>query len=116
MQTPIDEYLAGLPEDVRAALEELRQTIRTAIPEATEVISYQVPVFKHEGKPLVGFGATKSGCTFYVMSTEVFDAYAHELRNHKTGKGSVRFQPDQPISSDLVKKIVMARLAENQGR
>jgi hypothetical protein len=64
----VDDYLARVPEDARAALEKLRKAIKAAAPKATEAISYQVPMFKHQGRPLVGFGAAKSHCVFYVMS------------------------------------------------
>jgi hypothetical protein len=67
----VDDYLAAVPNDVRTALAKLRKTIKAAAPRATEGISYQVPVFKLDGKPLVGFGAATAHCTFFVMSTSV---------------------------------------------
>ncbi len=65
----VDDYLAAVPKDVRAALGKLRKTIKAAAPRVTEGISYQVPVFKLDGKLLVGFGAATAHCTFFVMST-----------------------------------------------
>ncbi len=55
----VDGYLAALPREVRAALEKLRKIIKTATPGTTEVISYKIPVFKYQGRPLVGLGAAK---------------------------------------------------------
>ncbi len=62
---PVDEYLAGLPEDKRAALEELRKTIRDVVPGAEERISYGLPAFRFEGRMLVGYGATAKHCALY---------------------------------------------------
>jgi uncharacterized protein YdhG (YjbR/CyaY superfamily) len=108
----IDEFLAAVPEDARAALQKLRAQIRAAAPEATEGISYQVPTFKHAGHPLVGFGVAKNNCTFYVMSPDVVDAHAADLKAYETGKGSIRFAASKPLPAGLVKKLVKARIAE----
>jgi uncharacterized protein YdhG (YjbR/CyaY superfamily) len=112
MPKSVDDYLAALPEDSRATLEKLRATIRAAAPKATEGISYQVPTFKHQGRPLVGFGATKNHCAFYVMSPDVVRAHQVELERYETGKGSIRFQAGKPLPATLVRKLVKARIAE----
>jgi uncharacterized protein YdhG (YjbR/CyaY superfamily) len=108
----VDDYLAAVPADARAALEGLRKTIRAAAPEATEGISYQVPMFKHQGRPLVSFGAAKNHCAFYVMSPDVVSAHASELEGYETGKGSIRFPADKPLPAALVRKLVQARIEE----
>jgi uncharacterized protein YdhG (YjbR/CyaY superfamily) len=108
----VDDYLAAVPADARAALERLRETISAAAPEATEGISYQVPMFKHRGRPLVSFGAAKNHCAFYVMSPDVVSTHAAELEGYETGKGSIRFPADKPLPAALVKKLVKARIAE----
>jgi uncharacterized protein YdhG (YjbR/CyaY superfamily) len=112
----VDDYLAAVPKEAREALLELRQAIRAAAPKATEVISYGVPIFKLDGRPLVGFGAATAHCAFYVMSTQVFRAHAAELKDYQLGKGSIRFPADRPLPAPLVKKLVKARIAENQKR
>src|SRR5712692_5012722 len=61
----IDEYLAALSNDQRAALERLRKTIRAAAPGAEECISYQLPAFRLDGRMLVWFGAAAHHCAFY---------------------------------------------------
>ena len=111
----IDQYLAQLPEPTRAALEKLRQAIRAAAPTATETISYQLAAFKHEGM-LVAFGAAANHCGFYVMSGTVLQGFRDELAEYKTSKGTIRFTPDRPLPSALVKRIVRARIAENHAR
>jgi uncharacterized protein YdhG (YjbR/CyaY superfamily) len=108
----VDDYLAALPEDSRAALEKLRATIRAAAPKATEGISYQLPTFKHHRRALVGFGATKNHCALYVMSPDVMRAHDAELKRYETGKGSIRFAAAKPLPVALVRKLVRARIAE----
>jgi uncharacterized protein YdhG (YjbR/CyaY superfamily) len=88
----VDSYLAAVPEEARAALEKLRKTIKAAAPKADEVISYQIPTYKHYG-PLVGFAAFPNHCGFYVMSPAVMDAHRDELESYDTSKGTIRFQP-----------------------
>lgn len=85
----VDEYLAGLPPEHRAALERLRKVIRTAAPEAEESISYTIPTFKHRGKPLIYFGAAKSHLAIY-----------------GTPAGTVRFTPAAPLDAAYVTKLV----------
>ena len=109
----VDDYLAAVPEDVRAALERLRKTIKAAAPRATEVISYQIPAYKHHGL-LVGFAASTDHCTFHIMSTKVTSAHAAELKDYKLGKASIRFAPNEPLPAALVKKLVKARIEENE--
>jgi uncharacterized protein YdhG (YjbR/CyaY superfamily) len=111
----VDEYLAGLPSETRAALERLRATIRTAAPDATEAISYRVPTFQHHGG-LVGFAGFESHCSFFVMSPEVMEAHAEELEPYDTAKGTIRFAADQPLPDALVRKLVEARIKENEER
>jgi len=111
----IDEYLAALSADQRAALEKLRKTIRAAAPEAEECISYQLPAFRQNGM-LVAFGATANHCAFYPMSSNTVAAHQEELRNYDTSKGTIRFPADKPLPAALVRKLVKARIAENGSR
>jgi uncharacterized protein YdhG (YjbR/CyaY superfamily) len=110
--TDVEIFLAAVPEEARATLEKLRQTIRAAVPEATEAISYGVPTFKHQGRPLVGFGATRNHCALYVLSPEVMRAHAAELAKYETSKGTIRFPASKPLPATLVRKLVKARIAE----
>ena len=111
----IDEYLAALSDDKRAALEEMRKIIKAAAPEAEECISYQLPAFRQDGM-LVAFGATANHCAFYLMSSSTLEAHQDELKGYDTSKGTIRFQPDKPLPVALVRKLVQARIAENEGR
>ena len=110
----VNEYLASVPPEARAALERLRTIIRGAAPGGSEVISYRIPIYKHEGKLLVGFAAFESHCSFFVMSPEVMRAHADDLKGYDTAKGTVHFPADKPLPIALVRRLVKARLAENR--
>lgn len=112
----IDEYLAALSHDKRAALENLRKTIKDSAPRAEEIISYQIPAFRLDGKVLVAFGATAKHCAFYLMSSSILEAHAAEIRYYDTSKGTIRFQTNNPLPVALVHKLVRARIAENAER
>lgn len=110
----VDEYLAGVPKEARATLAKLRQTIKAAAPMASEGISYQMPMYKHHGM-VIGFAAFKDHCSIFPGSA-VMDEYKEELRNYDTSKGTIRFPANKPLPATLVKKLVKARIAENEGR
>jgi uncharacterized protein YdhG (YjbR/CyaY superfamily) len=111
----IDEYLAALSDDKRAALEKLRKTIKAAAPGAEECISYQLAAFRQNGM-LVAFGATANHCAFYLMSSSTVEAHQDDLKDYDTSKGTIRFQADKPLPVALVRKLVKARIAENATR
>ncbi len=108
----IDEYIKTFPKDVQGILEKMRQTIKTAAPEATEAISYQMPTFKLNGKNLVHFAAFKNHIGFYPIPSGI-EAFRKELSPYKQGKGSVQFPINRPIPHGLVKKIAIFRVNEN---
>jgi len=110
----VDEYLAGVPEPARSTLNRVRATIRSAVPpEATEAIGWRMPVFKYKGL-LLGFAAFSNHCSLFPMSPSVMQAFKNELKNFHTSKGTIRFPVDKPLSAALVKKLVKARIAENE--
>jgi uncharacterized protein YdhG (YjbR/CyaY superfamily) len=111
----VDDYLAKLPEEARAALEKLRKTIRAAAPKATEGFSYGIPAFKLHGRPLVSYAALKNHCSFFPMSPAVIEAHRKELEPYGTSKGTIRFSVDKPLPAALVRKLVKARIAESEG-
>jgi uncharacterized protein YdhG (YjbR/CyaY superfamily) len=111
----IDDYLDGLTPDKRAALEKLRKIIRAVAPKAEECISYQIPAFRQNGM-LVGFGATDNHCAFFPFNSTTVAAYKEDLKGYDTSKGTIRFQPEKPLPAALVRKLVKARLAENNER
>jgi uncharacterized protein YdhG (YjbR/CyaY superfamily) len=111
----VDEYLAAAPEDVRPVLEKLRRTIRAAAPKAEEVISYQIPMFKYHG-PLVFFAAFRNHCSFYVVSKPIMEAFSSELNPWDTSGTTIHFSAKNPLPASLVKKIIKARIEENEAK
>jgi len=108
----VDEYLAKVPEPARSTLETVRRAIRAAAPEATEAISYGIPMFRHFGL-LVGFGAARKHCALYGTT---LGSYRKDLKGYDTSKGTIRFPPGAPPPSSLVRKIVRAHVAANEAR
>jgi uncharacterized protein YdhG (YjbR/CyaY superfamily) len=109
----VEEYLGRLSPEKRAALKDLRAAILAAARGAEDCISYQMPALRYRGKVLVWYGATRNHCSFYPGA--VVDAYADELRDFSTSKGTIRFQPDHPLPRALVAKLVRARMARIAG-
>jgi uncharacterized protein YdhG (YjbR/CyaY superfamily) len=110
----VDEYLAGVPEPARSTLNRVRAAIRSAAPpEATEAISYRMPTFRYKG-PLLGFAAFSNHCSLFPMSLSVMETFKNELKAFHTSKGTIRFPVDKPLSAALVKKLVKARIAQNE--
>ncbi len=112
--TTVDEYLSRLSDDKRAALEKLRRTIKSAAPRAEECISYQLPAFRLDGRMLVWYGAGANHCSFYPGA--IVEAHEADLKKYETSKGTIRFQPDDPLPATLVKKLVKACIARNAAR
>ena len=110
----VDEYLAGVPKEARATLVKLRKTIKAAAPMASESISYQMPMYKHHGM-VIGFAAFKDHCSLF-PGAAVMDAHKEELKRYDTSKGTIRFPANKPLPAALVKKLVKARIAENEAR
>jgi len=110
----IDEYLAGVPEPARGTLGKVRAVIRSAAPpETTEGISYGMPAFKYKG-PLVAIAAFSDHCSLFPMNPSVIEAFKNELKGFQTSKGTIRFPVDKPLSAALIKKLVKARIAQNE--
>jgi uncharacterized protein YdhG (YjbR/CyaY superfamily) len=107
----IDEYIAAFPSETQEILEQVRQTIKKAAPNAKEKISYAIPTFTLNGN-LVHFAAFKNHIGFYAMPSGN-EAFQEELSSYKSGKGSIQFPLDKPIPLDLITKIVNFRVTEN---
>jgi uncharacterized protein YdhG (YjbR/CyaY superfamily) len=111
----IDEYLARVSPKQRAALQKLRQTIRTVMPNAEECISYGIPAFRLNGRSVVFFGAWADHCSFYPGHSVTLKKFRDDLKDFETSKGTIRFSPQKPLPSALVKRLVKARIAASVG-
>jgi uncharacterized protein YdhG (YjbR/CyaY superfamily) len=107
----IDEYISGFPKDIQKVLQEIRNTIRKAAPDAEETINYAIPTFKLNGN-LVHFAAFQKHIGFYPAPSGI-DAFKKELSAYDGAKGSVQFPLDQPIPLALITRIVKFRVKEN---
>jgi uncharacterized protein YdhG (YjbR/CyaY superfamily) len=111
----IDDYMSYLPEDNLLALEHIREMVRTLVPQAEEVISYQIPTFKYHGT-LVGFAAFKNHCSFFTCDGSTVEKFKDELKGFDYVKSGIHFTPDKPIPDDLLERIIMLRVVENEAR
>ncbi|MGC2556148.1 MAG: DUF1801 domain-containing protein [Candidatus Sulfotelmatobacter sp.] len=109
----VDEYLERVPEPSRTTLNKVRKVIRSvAPPEATEGISYGIPTFKYKGM-LASFAAFSDHCSLFPGAGPTIE-FKNELKNFQTSKGTIRFAPDKPLPVALLRKLVKARIAENE--
>lgn len=112
----IDEYLAGVPEAARSNLKKMRTAIRSAVPpEASEAISYRIPAVKYKGEVLVWFAAFSDHCSLFPTAS-VVEMFKNELRGFTTSKGTIHFPMDKPLPTGLIKKLVKARVAQNEAK
>jgi uncharacterized protein YdhG (YjbR/CyaY superfamily) len=113
----VDEYLAELPDDRRAVVEELRRTINAAAPDATETIAYQMPALRSpDGQFLVSYASFKAHYSLFPASGEVVRALGADIQPYLAGEGTIRFPASRPIPMELVARVVKIRIAENGAR
>jgi uncharacterized protein YdhG (YjbR/CyaY superfamily) len=112
----VKAYLADVPPEQRPELDRIREAIRSAAPEATEGISYQMTAFIEDGRAIVCYAAFKDHCSLFPMGMSVLDEYADEVEPFRTGKGTLQSTEDHKLPATLIKKIVKARRAENAAR
>lgn len=107
----VDEYISGFPLDTQKKLNEIRDCIQKVIPEAKEVISYQMPAFKKNGI-LVYFAAFKNHIGFFPTASGVA-RFSDELNDYKTSKGTIQFPLNQDLPLDLIRRITIFREQED---
>jgi len=110
----VEAYLGNVPEPARTTLGKLRAAIRAAAPkQAEECLSYGMPAFRYKGG-LVAYAAFKKHCSFFPMSASLLDDFTGELKNYRTSKGTLQFAMDEPLPAALVKRMVKARVEQNE--
>jgi uncharacterized protein YdhG (YjbR/CyaY superfamily) len=110
----IDDYLNGVSEDRRRALEDLRAKIRSIVPDAEECISYRIPAFRVNGVVVAGFCATAKGCSYFPFSGSTLRSLARDISRYHQTKGSLHFSSDEPLPTVLVRKLIKVRIAETK--
>lgn len=108
----IDDYLESAPEPHKSTLAELRLTIRSILPEATESLSYGAPAFKVDGKAVAGFAYFKNHCSYLPHSSDVLAELSDELSGYDWSKGALKFAPDSPLPEPLVRRLIAVRMAQ----
>ena len=108
-----DEYIAMQPPESQDLLRRVRETIRRAAPGAVESVSYRIPAYKLNGKPLVYFGLGKNHLGLYATPSANI-AFSEELKGYRSSKGAVQFPLDKPLPYDLIRKIVQFKVKEIQ--
>ena len=112
--TDVDSYLAALPKNVRAILEKLRRTIKAAAPKAEELISYQMPAYKYHGM-LAFFAAFEDYCSLFAGKS-IPKTFRNELKPWHISGTTIHFSVEKPLPATLVRRIVKAKIAENETR
>lgn len=109
----IDEYIEDFPEEAQKVLQQIRETIKKAAPDAEECISYAIPSFRLKGRQLIYFAGYKSHVSVY-PAPRGNEAFAEELSRYKGGKGTVQFPLDKRLPLSLITKITRFRMKENE--
>lgn len=108
MTATVDDYLAGFEGEVRSRLDTMRETVRSAAPDAVESMAYGMPAYKLGGKPLVYFAGYAKHVGFYATPNG-HEAFAEDFARYPQGKGSVQFPHTEPLPVDLVRRVVEFR-------
>ncbi len=108
----VDEYIKQFPEGIQERLKQIRSVIKQIAFNAEESISYAIPAYKLNGKPLIYFAGYKNHIGFYATPSG-HSQFAKELSQYKQGKGSVQFPADKPLPLDLIEKMVRFKVREN---
>lgn len=111
--TTVDEYAKSLEKGIRDVFQLLRETIKEELPEATEVISYQIPAVKLNGKFVIYFAAWKKHTSLYPFSSEMEKSIEESSKYKTSGKGTIQFPLNEPLPIPLIRKIIKFRVKEN---
>jgi uncharacterized protein YdhG (YjbR/CyaY superfamily) len=111
----VDDYLASLSPQERAALQKVRTAIKEAAPEAEERIAYGIPLYR-QGGDVVGFAAFKNHLSLFVTDSTVGERFADELQRFDVKNTTIHFSVDQPLPESLIRKIVRYRVEANEAK
>jgi uncharacterized protein YdhG (YjbR/CyaY superfamily) len=108
----IDEYIADLPQEVKAKINELRKIVKESVPDGIEVISYNMPAIKFHGI-LLYYAVYKEHIGFYPASKNVMEVFKTELQDYFTSVGAIRLPLNSELPVALLKKIIAYRVRQN---
>ena len=111
----VSQYMASVPAPARAAVKKMREAIRSVVPaEATEIVSYGIPAFRQK-RVLVWYAAFSDHCSLFPTAAVIAE-FKDELKGYSTSKGTLHFPLSKPMPVALIKKLVRARLRQEQGK
>lgn len=108
----VDEYISQQPEAVQAVLKRVRSTIVKALPGADEVISYQIPAYKMQGRAVIYFAGWKQHYSLYPAIGPLVEAFKEDLAGYQVSKGTIRFPLSEPVPVRLIARIAKFRAKE----
>jgi uncharacterized protein YdhG (YjbR/CyaY superfamily) len=108
----VDEYIAAQPAAAQVVLENVRSSIRTALPDAEEVISYKMPAYKMTGEVVLYFAGWKQHYSLYPASEYVVATLKNQLPPYKVNRGTIRFALSEPVPVSVIKRIATLRAKE----
>ena len=108
----VTDYLATLNPAEQAALEQICEVVRSMVPDVEEGKSYSMPAFKYQGRPLLGFIASKDHLSLFPFSPAIIEALHEELKSFSLSKGTIRFSPEETIPEITLRAILQMRLQE----
>jgi uncharacterized protein YdhG (YjbR/CyaY superfamily) len=108
----VDQYIASLPDDVQPIMQRVRSTIRKAVPDAEEAISYQIPAVKMNGVTVLYFAGWKQHFSLYPATAELVEAFADDLARYTLSKGTIQFPLSQPVPVRLITRLTKFRAKE----
>ena len=112
----VDDFLATLPDDRRAALQHLRELTRKACPEAAEGFGYGMPGYKYRGRPLIYFSSFKNHMSVFAAGYEFINRHRAELADYEIRAGTIHFQAGKPLPDKLLKTMIRERMADIDAR
>ena len=108
----VDDYLAALPDERRKVMQQLREILVAGAPEAEEAISYKMPALRMNERFFMSYDAYKSHYSLFPWTDIMEKELADEIKPYLSGKGTLRFEADQPLPADLIRRIVEIRRRE----
>lgn len=111
----VERYLAGQPARMREALGVLRRVLQTLVPHATERVSYGIPILRLK-RDCCGFSAARDHCSLHLLSPGLAADLQQRFPDLRFSGATIHFNPEQPLSPDVLQEIVAARLRELEGR
>ena len=108
----VDEYIASQPKAAQGVLELVRNSIRKAVPNAEESISYKIPTYKLRGDPVIYFAGWKQHYSLYPATNHIVATFKDDLAAYEVKKGTIRLPLSQPVPVKLIERIAKIRAKE----